>query len=296
MTALPLSLSKHQWLASLELDLNTGDFGTQLVNTKRQGPLSIQKPFYPEGRECAHLYLLHPPAGIVSGDDLSIAVNIGKRAQCLITTPGANRFYRAREQTCFADSKQKLTTCIHLSEDSRCEYFPLETIVYDLADASNNLDVYVERHSVYMGWDIVCLGLPSAAQLFENGKLSQRTRIYCQQKLIYHDRFAIQPDSPIHKHPAGLHNFSVFGTFLAYIPDQLVNTESAEVLVNTMRDKMISMGAEELISITRINGLIITRYLGSHAEQCKTIFIALWKIIRPASMDKPAIVPRIWHT
>ena len=43
---------------------------TQLQRTERVGPLSVQRAFYPEANGTAHLYLLHPPAGIVSGDEL----------------------------------------------------------------------------------------------------------------------------------------------------------------------------------------------------------------------------------
>ncbi len=56
---------KSRWLASLALQLGHSAYGTQLTKTKRCGPLPIQHAFYPEGRDSAHLYLLHPPARLV---------------------------------------------------------------------------------------------------------------------------------------------------------------------------------------------------------------------------------------
>ena len=67
---------KRGWLARLGLTFSHSVHGTQLARTKRVGPLSIQKAFYPEGRDCAHIYLLHPPAGIVSGDVLQVDLHL----------------------------------------------------------------------------------------------------------------------------------------------------------------------------------------------------------------------------
>ena len=90
-------------------------YDTQLTKTKRCGPLIIQKAFYPEGRDCAHLYLLHPPAGIVSGDELRVGIDVQQNAHTLITTPGAKRFYRARTDLSIGDPKQSQVTLITLA-------------------------------------------------------------------------------------------------------------------------------------------------------------------------------------
>ena len=75
-TSLNSTTKSRQWLASLALDFSHNVLGTQLSRTKRNGPLSVQKAFYPEGVDCAHIYLLHPPAGIVSGDELQVDITL----------------------------------------------------------------------------------------------------------------------------------------------------------------------------------------------------------------------------
>ena len=101
----PTKASKNTWLANLALEFSFTANGTQLTKTMRNGPLSVQKAFYPEGTDCAHIYLLHPPAGIVSGDELRINITVNSQAHTLITTPGANRFYRARVDENIGDPK-----------------------------------------------------------------------------------------------------------------------------------------------------------------------------------------------
>jgi len=287
---------KNQWLANLKLEFSDTPVGTQLTRTQRKGPLSVQKAFYPEGRDCAHIYLLHPPAGIVSGDELRISVTINDNAHLLFTTPGAGRFYRARENLSIGDSKQTQITKLQLAEQAKCENFPQETIVYEGADGFNTVDIELTKSSIYLGWDITCLGLPDSGQHFNKGKYCQLNRLFCDGKLIYHDRIALSSENNILQHPVGLANNSVFATFLAYAPKQLSSPLQRKELVAQLREKIMTAQAETKISITDINGLLVIRYLGSHAQQCKQLFITLWQVLRPLLLDKTAIQPRIWHT
>lgn len=58
------------WRAELALTLAPRHGRTVMTECRHLGPLRIQRPFYPEGA-VPHLYLLHPPGGVVGGDELS---------------------------------------------------------------------------------------------------------------------------------------------------------------------------------------------------------------------------------
>nr|A1SYX8.2 RecName: Full=Urease accessory protein UreD [Psychromonas ingrahamii 37] len=293
---------KNQWLAHLMLEFSDTPVGTQLTRTKRKGPLSVQKAFYPEGPDCAHIYLLHPPAGIVSGDELRIGIDVKKNAHLLFTTPGAGRFYRAREDLTIGDSQQTQITQFDLEAQAKCENFPQETIVYEGADGFNSVDINLTSTSVYLGWDITCLGLPNSDQTFIKGKYCQLNRLFCDAKLIYHDRISLSPSNNLLAHPAGLAGNTVFATFLAYAPILHNNPEHSnkpqqhKALVMQIRAKITAESAQEKVSITEINGLLVIRYLGHHAQECKQLFISLWQLLRPLLLNKTAVQPRIWHT
>ena len=296
MTIATLEVVKSQWLASLDLQLGHGENGTQLTKTKRFGPLTVQKAFYPEGRDCAHLYLLHPPAGIVSGDELTVAIDVQQNAHTLVTTPGANRFYRARTDLSIGDPKQSQVTLITLASEAKCEHFPLETIVYNGANGVNNVQVRLHESSVYCGWDMTCLGLPSSSENFSHGRFTQLNTLYLDEKLIYHDRVLIESDSNIQHHAAGLAGNTVFGTFLAYAPSEQVSDEKRTQLIEQLREVVEQHSASSLISITDIRQMLVMRYLGQQAHQCKTLFIELWKLVRPLYIEKQGVQPRIWFT
>ena len=57
------------WPARIDCDFQKTSFGrTALVGLSHEGPLRIQKLFH--DRDLAHCYVLHPPGGMVSGDNL----------------------------------------------------------------------------------------------------------------------------------------------------------------------------------------------------------------------------------
>ena len=291
-----IKVEPRQWLAKLALTFSHNAYGTQLKKTSRKGPLSVQKVFYPEGQECAHIYLLHPPAGIVSGDELHVEITIEDQGHVLVTTPGANRFYRAREDLSIGETKQIQITSLHIGHKAIAENFPQETIVYEGADGFNTVDIHIDESSVYFGWDITCLGLPSSEQHFDKGQYTQLNRLYCNDVLIYHDRIEISPSNKLLHHMAGLASKPVFGTFLVYAPLQLNELKQRKQMVEALRDIIDRENAQQLISITDIRGLFVIRYLGEQAHECKNLFIKLWQYLRPLVIETSAIEPRIWHT
>jgi hypothetical protein len=82
------------WQARLELEIALRHGRSRVVGKHQIGPLTIQRPFHPEGAPC-HLYLLHPPGGVVGGDELEVEIRVGSGAHALVTSPGRRNFIEA---------------------------------------------------------------------------------------------------------------------------------------------------------------------------------------------------------
>src|SRR6478735_7509296 len=87
------------WRATLTLGFERRAERTVLARREHDGPLVVQKSLHPEGPGTCHAIVVHPPSGLVGGDELELRVGVGRDAHALLTTPGAGRFYRSAGAT-----------------------------------------------------------------------------------------------------------------------------------------------------------------------------------------------------
>lgn len=289
----------RSWIANLDLIFSQTANGSRLSSIERNGPLSVQKAFYPEGPDCAHVYLLHPPAGIVSGDELHLSAKLEKNSHALLTTPGANRFYRARDDKNLGVSLQLQQTQYQLSDNAILEHLPQETLIFQGADAINKLDVQLTHSSIYLGWDVICLGLPVMDQPFDKGQFEQLCQVKVDGKLVFHDRLKVNQENQLMHKKAGLAGKHIVGTFIAAAPNQLSgesNRLKSEGLLTLVREQIEALNAQKKVSISQLDSLFIIRYLGERSEECKKLFAAIWTILRKALCKLESKAPRIWLT
>ena len=278
------------WDADLQLGFARNPRGTRLVHKRHRGPLYVQKPFYPEGEDLAHVYLLHPPGGLVSGDNLTIAVNCDPQARVLLTTPGAGRVYRARADR--TPQRQKIT--FDVQADAALEWLPLETIVFDGARTQLQTCVRLAAGARYIGWDVTSLGLPANRIDFASGELTQSLRVEVAGKLCLHERLHLPGGAKLMTARAGLQGMPVIGNFIA---GPFAESGRRQALLTRLRD--LSRDAEAgqcLQGVTWLQGFIVGRFLGHCSEQARKLFASWWSCLRPELMRRTACPPRIWLT
>jgi urease accessory protein len=298
------------WFASLAMTFAKKANKTALVDSARFGPLGVQRTFYPDKTGCAHVYVLHPPAGIVSGDTLVLSADAKTKAKVLITTPGAARFYRAR----IADAASSLQTQkveLTVENEASLEYLPMETLVYNKANALNKTTINIEGSGQYIGWEITCLGLPHIDQAFDQGCLTQSITLFHNKKCVFHDNMAISKyddiDNALMDQRVALGGHHVVGNMIMYDgaanlkQEQLgLDTSFTAHLIALCREAISSfeeaLEADVLIAVTELQNVIIIRYLGCSSEQCRNVFADIWKAVRPVMLNMQGIAPRIWHT
>tara|TARA_R110002167_G_scaffold37994_8_gene118670 strand:- start:1314 stop:2231 length:918 start_codon:yes stop_codon:yes gene_type:complete len=284
------------WEAYLKLSFAKRKRGVRLVESAHEGPLYVQKAFYPEGDHCAHCYLLHPPGGLVTGDHLSITIASQENSHALITTPGAGRVYKAREQGGIQTQSIKL-----IVEQGAClEWLPLETILFPNSQARLNTRIDLAENAKVITWDITCFGLPANNIKFTQGSIKQSLKIWSKGRIKLNERLMI--DLPIDlpedsltilNSNAGLRSMPVHGLLVAG-PFQISETTE---LIDALRELLPCARIEKALFAITLNGDFLTvRYLGYCTEQARLYFTEAWKLIRPALINKEAVSPRIWAT
>jgi urease accessory protein len=259
------------WRAHLSLGFTKREAKTVLSERFQNGPLVVQKPLYPEGEEVCHAIVVHPPGGIVGGDELSLQVKAEGHA--LLTTPGAAKWYRSAGSW----ARQKL----ELDVRGTLEWLPRETIVYDGALAELESEVRVAPGARYIGWEFVCLGRTGSGERFGKGAIRIDARIMQGGKLLRLERGEIEGGGTLMRSPVGLAGRSVFGTLVAAAP------AFNAALVSACR---------EHAAVTVLPGLLLARYLGDSTEEAFERFTRVWSLLRPAVVGRTAALPRIWRT
>ena len=277
-----------QWHAFLTLGFQKTARGTVLKTCDHKGPLYVQKPFYPEGADTAHVYLLHPPGGLVSGDRLTITANLSENTHVLITTPGAGRVYRARDDK----TLQHQVTQLNVPKDSVMEWLPQEAILYPNAHTRLENQINLTGNAKFIGWEITCFGLPANQADFADGHAEQGFEIRQNGRLKVRERLVIDEQSrAIFKAKAGLDNNPINGLMIAGTFDR---SDKHDELMDTLRSHCNEHLS--LSGVTLVDEYIIIRSIHHDSEKMKQLFTQCWREIRPVLINKTACEPRIWAT
>ncbi|THF63299.1 urease accessory protein UreD [Pseudothauera rhizosphaerae] len=271
------------WRARLALDYARRGARTVLAARSHHGPLVVQRPLYPEGEAICHTILVHPPAGIVGGDQLEFSATLGEGAHVLLTTPGAGKWYRSAAGVAPGSFTQRLD----VAAGAVCEWLPQESIVYDGAVGEQALEVELAEDAVFIGSEMLCLGRTGAGERFQRGAFSLSTRIARDGRPLWLEAGRIDGGGALLDSPAGLAGQPVTGTLLATGP----GLDAA--LLDACRAVPPAAGEG---GVTLLPGLLVARWLGLHAEAGQQWLRALWRVLRPALTGRAAEAPRIWNT
>lgn len=279
MTLMSAPLTDSGWLAQLDLRYAQRVSKTVIGQRRHFGPLTVQRPFYPEGEVC-HSYILHPPGGVVGGDRLQLTVAVEAGAHALITTPASAKFYRSAGATA-----QQLQ---HFSVASAgiLEYMPQDTILFDACRVNTVTRIELTADAKFAGWEILCQGRPASGEKFISGQCRQLFELYRDGIPLVMERMQLHGNSELQSAKWGVAGFPVLGTML-------VSGANAEMLT-LVRESVASDTA--LISATLLQDVLVCRYLGWQGIEARECFARVWSAIRPGWIGRTACRPRIWDT
>jgi urease accessory protein len=280
---------ERRWAAGLTLGFEARDEGaarpvTRLVRRRHHGPLRVQRPFYPEGRDgCCHVYLLHPPGGLVSGDQLRIDVAVAEAGHALLTTPAAAKLYKADSHG-VAWSQQ---TRLRVARDAVLEYLPQETIAFDGSRGSQSTHIELAANARTLGWEVLALGRPASNLPFVTGALEQRFQLTLDGRPLWLERQRLDPGHRRFHGPWGQGGATVQATLWA------VGLADEAEAVETLRQQL---PGHSRWAVTRRRGVLLLRYLGQDRNEAWRLCESAWHLLRPRLTGRSAHTPRIWLT
>ena len=272
------------WHARLRLDLRS-EGGRCVARHEHEGPLRLLQTLYPEGDAISHNVLVHPPSGLVGGDELDVQVRVGAGAHGLVTTPGAARFYRSEG----APAIQR--TRIEVEAGGRFEWLPLEAICYSGCIAENHLDLQLAPGAQAMGWDLCALGLPEAGQPFIAGSLLQNFSLGDQW--LERGRI-VATNARLMDGPLGLAGRRCIAT-LFFATGEPLSRERREQALELARQAIAAHPlAADAGATSPADGVVVVRVLAPLVEPAMTLLRSIRDAWRPALWDLSSIAPRLW--
>jgi urease accessory protein len=269
------------WQARLELAFQADEARTRLTHRLHHGPLMVQRAFYPEGPVC-HVYVIHPPGGVVSGDQLSLQVALAPRSHALLTTPAAGKFYR-RHGARTATLTQSLSI-----DGATLEWLPQENIYYPEANATLATVVRLSGDARFLGWEIGCFGLPARQEGIGEGSVRTRLELWCDDAPRLLERVTVDRNTVQARW--GLIGHAACGTLLAH-PAGSSHLELARSIAQSR-----STDPDLLLACTLVGNTLCCRGYAARADRLKQAFTDLWSQLRIALLGRAAIAPRIWKT
>lgn len=270
------------------LDLHYRHDGTRSTALDRHhGPLRVLQRLYPEGDAVCHHVLVHPPGGIVGGDELVVTARLDPGSHALITTPGATRFYRSNGPLAVQ------SVSAEVAGGARLEWLPLEAIAYPGCRVENRLRFSLAPGAQMIGLDVLALGLPAAGESFARGSVTQQIEL----PGVWLERGRIDgEDALLLQSPLGLAGHSVLGTL--WLADGAPLPRPArEALLDSARALIDGHALAATAGVTAPDeSLLVLRVLGQRVEPVIALLHAVWADWRQRHWQLAPCAPRVWRT
>jgi urease accessory protein len=275
---------KKRWQGKLDLTFTRTANRTTLRSCRHVGPLRVQKPLYPEGSEICHAVLIHPPGGLADRDDLSIGLTLEPGAHSVLTTPGATKWYKAKDGS-------TLCATIVLHAGAILEWLPNENIYFSKASARTTFRVQLANGAIACGWDIHMLGRIAAGESWDIGELRATTEFARDDgSPIWSERTWLRAGFDLVHARQGLAGYPIFGTLWC------VGAQCGADLAETLAAELPSTPALRAgVSLIPPNVLLV-RAVGHQIEPVRSVMVGCWSRIRPVLIGREAQPLRLWST
>lgn len=279
------------WQARLDLRFEADAGGARLVRNHHKGPLRLLKSLRSEDGRRLEAVIVHPPGGLVGGDSLSLDLHVGAGARVLVTTPGAQKWYRAEQEASVA-------TCLTVAQGGSLEWLPQPSIVFDQARARQSLSLDVAPDASSIGWEMLIRGRVAMGERFEAGRIEQRLSISVAQVPLWLEILHADAGDRLFDSPLGWNGRLAAASVWCCAP-ALASTRLL-ALRDEWRSLLRGEGAAPPVpaagATIAAQGLLLAKILVDDSEDLLSCCQQLWRVARTSLENDAGSLPRIWRT
>jgi urease accessory protein len=239
------------------------------------------------GASLVHLH--NVSGGILSGDRLTLEINVGPGSAAQVTTTGATRLYRHRTES--ADSEQHVK--IHVGEGALLEFLPDALIPFAGSRHHQCTSVFLAKGATLFSWDILAPGRQAMGETFAFESLQIQTELRSVAGPLLIENLVLDPiqrplDSAARMGPyTHLANFYVCSVGIPSSKWRELEQKINDFCSAHSRPGAIIWGASTLVA----DGIAV-RGLSLSARELPATLAAIWTIAKRFLTGEDAILPR----
>ena len=256
----------------VQVGVRRSERGTVLATLLQKGCLKARFPRAGDG--AMEAVLINTSGGVTDGDVLDIALHAGEGAELTVSTPSAEKIYRALPNTRAA----RITTHASLAAGARLDYLPQETILFENSALDRTLEVDLHPDASFLCVDSLLFGRALSGETLTRLQLRDTVRLRRGHRLILQDgtRLHGQVDKALAA-AAGAHQARAVATVIFVAPD-------AETRLDAVREVLAGVQA----GASAWNGVLLARLVAADGQALRRIVTGVLGCLR----EKP--LPRLW--
>jgi urease accessory protein len=276
--------------ASLRLDFERDERTgrTVLAESHQEPPLRVVRAFTLEdGAAMVHLH--NVSGGVLGGDRLGLAVRVGAEACAQITTTGATRIYRAREDTPTAAQWNEVA----VGENALLEYLPDALIPFAGARFSQRTAIRLAEGAGLFWWEILAPGREARGEIFEYVSVELKSDLVAAGRPIAAERVRLEPRNRAVASLARLGPYRTWATFyICRVGLESVAWLEAERDLREIGERL-SRAGEALwgISTLTAHGLVV-RCVARRGREVLPGLQEIWRAAKLRLYGRDAVPPR----
>jgi len=287
----PATLPRHTpTVAALSLDFRRDEESsrTLLAASVQEPPLRVVRAFDMEdGAALAHLH--NVSGGLLGGDRLSLNVKVGAGARAQVTTTGATRIYRRRND----DGATTQLNRIEVGENALLEYVPDSIIPFAGSRFSQDTTICLSAGAGLFWWEILAPGREAKGERFEYEFVEMKTNLWVGGRRAAAERIRIEPQFRDIRALGRLGDYAFWATL--YICREGIDARVWMEMEETLRAKFSEFakpGASLWGVSTLARGGLVVRGLTHHGRDMVAGLHSLWRAGKKLLYGCEPILPR----
>jgi urease accessory protein len=287
VAARPIASGRLRASLRLDFECEKDSNRTLLASSHQEPPLRVVRAFSQEdGSTLVHLH--NVSGGVLGGDELTLRVNVRTGARVQITTTGATRLYRPRENAAPASQLNE----INIEENGSLEYVPDSLIPYAGARFRQSTSIRMAAGASLFWWEIVAPGREARNEIFEYESLAFKTNIWAMERPVLAERVLVEPGNRLTSSAARLGAFRTWASFyICRVGLTAAAWIAAEQELRPVLQQLSQHRALWSISTLPAHGLVV-RCLAVDGRDIAGGLYQVWHAAKMHLHGRPAIAPR----